>query len=1227
MTRNMTFTWRLSFVVLAAGLAVAESGGNARAPLTPVICAGAQRSMKLNTDGTVWAWGSNGEFGLVDGTVEERPAPVPVGGLNGVVGISAGAVHVLAVKDDGTVWAWGSNFVGQLGDGTNVDRLAPAPVSGLNGMVAVAAGWNHSLALRNDGTVWAWGWNIARQVTNSSLFDWVYTPVQVPGVSGVVAVAGGYLTSFALRNDGTVWTWGGSNSAPVQVSGLNGVVAIASSYRHILALKGDGTVWAWGANESGELGDGTTTDRNSPVQVSGLRGVVAVSAGMEHSLAVKDDGTVWAWGANDYGKLGDGTTTYRSTPVQIGGLNGVVGVAAGTSHSLALKIDGSVLAWGQNTFGELGNGATGQRSTPLQVTGLQNVAKVSALGYHTLALMNDGTAWAWGYGVYGQLGNGKLTTHGTAVPVSGLSGVVAVAGGFTHSLAAENDGSVWAWGDSSGAALGDWVNAPRTAPLRIGLAGAKSVTAGTAYSMALKTDGTVWAWGRNQLGQLGDGTTADRGTPGQVIALSGVQAISGGTESALALKTDGTVWSWGGNGDGRLGDGTTINRSTPVQVSGLTAVTAVASGMGHGLALKTDGSVWAWGLNKYGQLGDGTLLARGTPAPVSGLSGVIAVAAGGNHSLALRNDGTVWAWGWNKYGQLGAGGTAQSATPVQVSGLSGVIAIGAGDSHSVAVKSNGTVWAWGSDTYGQLGNETVWFKSTPVQTLPSVPPGARTFSPDRWRLSFGAVPGAAPAVSPAQEIRLTQSGSGSAAWTAVTNQPWLQVSPASGTGSARLTVSILRSALPPVGASTGAVTILSPDAVNTPVSVPVSLQVAATTSVPFGSFDTPTNNVTGISGSIAVTGWALDDIGVTKVTIWRDPIGAEPVHPNGLIYIGDALFVPGTRPDVEARYPGFPNVDSAGWGYLMLTNTLPGKGNGTFKLHAFAVNGVGNQVELGAKTIGVANALSVKPFGALDSPAPGETISGSIANGGWALTPQPASLAIDGSTIWVNVDGVDVAHPSYGIGRGDVAAVLPGYANSNNAGGQFLLDSTAYANGMHTISWNVYDNLGRADGVGSRYFHIWNTTAPAQTLIGLLPDQGAPRRLLRLNGATRTRPETRTAGALSYRKGYDRNAPMSVRTPGAGGQYEPLEIEELERIEIELPGLPGGSSWTGAMRTGGDLRPLPIGSTLDEEDGVYYWQLGPGFLGEYQLEFSRPGMAPVVIRIRVAPKGSGPNLE
>jgi parallel beta-helix repeat protein len=242
---------------------------------------------------------------------------------------------------------------------------------------------------------------------------------------------------------------------------------------------------------------------------------------------------------------------------------------------------------------------------------------------------------------------------------------------------------------------------------------------------------------------------------------------------------------------------------------------------------------------------------------------------------------------------------------------------------------------------------------------------------------------------------------------------------------------------------------------------------------PFGEFATPIDGST-VRSSIAVTGWALDNKGVQSVKIYR-----ESEDGSTLVYIGDGVFVEGARPDVEAVYPGYPNNSAAGWGYMMLTNFLPNGGNGTFTLHAIAMDTDGNSVTLGTKQIFCDNANAVKPFGAIDTPAQGGTASGTnYRNQGWVLTPLPNKVPEDGSTIDVFIDGKKVGNVTYNIYRSDIAGFFPGYANSNGAMAYFDFDTTAYANGVHTIQWVATDNDGNTDGIGSRYFSIQNDETP-----------------------------------------------------------------------------------------------------------------------------------------------------
>jgi alpha-tubulin suppressor-like RCC1 family protein len=559
-------------------------------------------------------------------------------------------------------------------------------------------------------------------------------PREVPSVRGSVAVAAGLHHSLALHADGTVRAWGDNlygqlgegttteRNLPTLVAGLSNTVAVAGGRYHSLALRSDGTVWAWGSNWAGQLGNGTFNASLTPVQVAGLSSVVSVAAGADHSLALRSDGTVWAWGSNGWGQAGDATDgTEHLLPTQVAGLSHVVAIAAGAEHSLAVGADGTVWAWGANGWGQLGDGNPGApRATPQPVAALSGVVSVAAGQRHSLALHSDGTVWAWGSNEWGQLGNGMPGDSAVPVQVPGLAGMVAVSAGLSHSQAVGAEASIWGWGANSYGQLGtERHSSAQYTPTRLLFPPKRlSIAAGREHSLQLWNEAEVWAWGANSYGQLGDGTTTNRSAPVKV-PLTFVTNLAAGTHHSLARRSDGTLWAWGANWAGQLGDGTTTNRSLPVQVPGLSNVRMLVAGPNHSLAVRNDGTLWAWGSNGYHQLGVGGSTAnRLTPVQVAGLSGVVGVATGTEHSLALRSDGTVWAWGSNWAGQLGTGTSSWSSvpTPVRVAGLTNVVHVVAGALHSLAVREDGTVWAWGANWNGQLGNGTFTnFSPLPMQ--------------------------------------------------------------------------------------------------------------------------------------------------------------------------------------------------------------------------------------------------------------------------------------------------------------------------------------------------------------------------------------------------------------------------------------------------------------------------------------------------------------------------------
>jgi len=370
----------------------------------------------------------------------------------------------------------------------------------------------------------------------------------------------------------------------------------------------------------------------------------------------------------------------------------------------------------------------------------------------------------------------------------------------------------------------------------------------------------------------------------------------------------------------------------------------------------------------------------------------------------------------------------------------------------------------------------------------------------------------------------------------------------------------------------------------------VTLNILQSSVTPFGSFDTPINGTTGITGAIPVTGWVLDDIETTKVEIWRDPVWGEG---PGLVFIGNGVFVEGARPDVEQSFTDYPLNYRAGWGYMLLTNFLPNKGNGNFKLHAFAYDREGHQTLLGSRSISCDNANGIKPVGALDTPYPGEEISGNnYVNFGWVVTPQPKEIPKDGSTITVWVDSKKLGNPVYNQYRKDVADYFPGLKNSDGAVGYFNLDTTKYSNGVHTIHWIATDDQGAADGIGSRYFNIFNTGTAAQ-----ISSQSINLEKADSYESVMNLPVSFEPGKI--KRGFSLKTEPEVLQPDNYGVIS-IEIKEVERVEVDLG---KGRAYRGYLVVGEELRSLPMGTTLDQRTGTFSWMPGPGFLGTYDLLF------------------------
>ena len=242
------------------------------------ISAGYNHTVAIKDDGSLWAWGNNAYGQLGDGANDitgaaDKHAPTRIGAYFDWAQVVAGNYCTFAIKDDGSLWAWGSN-AGQLGDGTTIDRHTPTRIGDDNDWLQIVAGGNHTVAIKDDGSLWAWGANWQGQLGDGATTD-KQVPTRIGDDNDWVRIAAGQNHTIAVKSDGSLWAWGwnrrgqlgigvhdyagaADRNIPTRIGTDFDWVWISAGQYHTVAVKNDGSLWTWGWSEYGQLGDGDT---------------------------------------------------------------------------------------------------------------------------------------------------------------------------------------------------------------------------------------------------------------------------------------------------------------------------------------------------------------------------------------------------------------------------------------------------------------------------------------------------------------------------------------------------------------------------------------------------------------------------------------------------------------------------------------------------------------------------------------------------------------------------------------------------------------------------------------------------------------------------------------------------------------------------------------------------------------------------------------------------------
>lgn len=350
--------------------------------------------------------------------------------------VATGTAHACGEVGNG-LYCWGSNANGELGDGSLSSSAIPIQVPftwpGGAGVSHVSVGASHTCVTTSVAELYCWGSDSSGQLGIGSQNDRRMSPTLVSGGMSFTGVSAGRAHTCAIS-----------------------VPSPDSTY-----------AYCWGANDRGQLGDSSNTQRSAPAAVAPRIAFSSVTAGKDHTCAIATaTGKAYCWGDNTNGQLGDSSTSARNSPVPVAGGHTFVEISAGGNHTCGVTGALTAYCWGENGDGQLGDSSTGQHTVPVLVAGGLGLVRIAVGGQFSCAVANDAQEYCWGRNLEGQLGVGTLTSHPSPQPLGGSFNPSAIVAG-DHQACALVGGMGYCWGSNASGVLGDGTTTNRPSPVLI----------------------------------------------------------------------------------------------------------------------------------------------------------------------------------------------------------------------------------------------------------------------------------------------------------------------------------------------------------------------------------------------------------------------------------------------------------------------------------------------------------------------------------------------------------------------------------------------------------------------------------------------------------------------------------------------------------------------------------------------------------------------------------------